>query len=264
MCKKFVSYSIFVVYLNGKEEINYTKENLDVSNYKEMLEVYRETKLQLADTCATIQFCGKTSNNEKLEIMFEKEIVTEDKFVKEEGERVAELTGYQALQNLNKAIEDIEKVRQRADKNIELFLKSQDIMLHNIENSNSKEVSMLEKIEMYDALKTLRGERREYKESYTVIENFKKNLKKGNVNYDAIQCHINKAIQHQDKYIANNKHENLTNEQNKIIKDKMSQKVKYRSYKERDITILRLKKIYDRVEDNLETMSLFCYNFACK
>jgi len=261
MCKnKYNSYMVKIMYLNGDTEVIDYKEK-DARSYKQVLNLYKETKENYldTDTCATIQFCGKIDNNTKLEIMFEKEIITEDKFIKEEGERIAELTAYQALQNLNKAIADIEKVKARSNNGLSTFDKAQDVLLHSIENG-MKNVTMLEKIEIYDKLKKLRNDRRINKDTHTLIEHFQENLKRSNVNYSGIQKEISKTLRGYNMYIAKNKHDNLSVEQNKNIADKMCQSVKYRSFKERDITMLRLQKIYAKLTDDVPSMSIFCYN----
>ena len=258
--RKYTNYSVECLFLNGeKEKISYT--DFHSNSYKEMLELYSQTKEKYKNHCVTIKFKGKTKTGE-LEIIFQKEIITEDKAINQEETRIEELSAYQALENLNKAIEDIEKVKTRVNSGVSVFDKNQDLLLHALENEEN--VSMLDKIQMYDSLKKIRVDRRDNKESHNVIINFENILKAHGVKYNMIQADIKNVLGRQDKYANENKHENLTKEQNKNIQDKMYQTVKYRSYKERDIIMDRLNSMYTKTVDNTSEMSILCYNKCAK
>lgn len=257
MCqRKYTEYHILVKYLNNtKEEINYS--TVDKSSYKEMLKLYNETKEQLKDECVTIEFCGKTEDD-KLEIMFDKKIINPEIMQKKEIiDRACSSDTEIILNNLVKAIDDLNMHRSYVGIQVGITSKKQDMLLHKIEHT--RDCSLEDKIKMFNELQEIRIERRKAKTGVTLLDNVFEKFSENNI----ILKHVENIIKGNVDYIKKQEEKIVVIKDTKMAEQfKIMKEVPYRSFKERINLQKQLQGKYDKVFFDDVKMIITCYNNA--
>jgi len=247
MCKnKYNLYEITTTYLNGDvESIDFGEK--DARNYKQILELYKETKQVYADenTCVKINFCGVTQDN-KINILFSKEITNiEDKIIKQKADElkeksVADITNT-IIENLNMLIEKDRKLNET----LNVLNKKQDVELHRVEAI--KYPTDAYKLQVFDNIANIRNERRITKNELTLI---------GVVNIKEMKNQLlrTKKAEH-----------TIVKTENKIIENGLEtyvfvKEIKYRNFKEAEKLLVDMKIKYDKVSNDDSKMLISVYN----
>lgn len=254
MCKKYSNYLIRIKFLNNDEETIKYEDERD-SSYKDMLELYNETKTKYKDYTATIEFLG-VSNNGKMEIMWSKENITKDKELKEMAELYCTKETEKVLNNAIEALKAIHIHRAYIRGEVESLSKDRSLKLHSIEkNKSNKEYSIEEKIAFFDSVKEISDDRRGYKDNISMLDILFEKFNKHNINLKFIESLINETIQ--EKEIKKEKFVELTEEKAEELK--IVKKVKFRNYDEKITLMMKLQKQFSKVIAKDNEMMLYCY-----
>lgn len=254
MSKKYQEFKIKITYLNGdSEEINYNKQ--DKSKYRDMLELYKQTKEKFKDECVIIDFLGVEGDGE-LGILFQKKITNDKEFKeKKEADAVSQMSVEDIFAKMELMVNILDSKVKKSNEQLAISNKKQDVLLHKIEHFNDIQVSDSEKLNVVNLLQDIRIQRRDLKNEVKVISKFNENdslriikdsLMKARISEENIQAH----------------EETLGVLTNEIIAEKMMKEVSYRSFKERIRLMKQLQTKYNKVYFDDSTMVITCYNKA--
>lgn len=256
MCKerKYAKFNIKITYLNGDtENISYNK--YDPTNYKDMIQLYKETKEQFKNNCVLIDFNGITQDGE-IGILFRKENKTEDLEIKKEADTVEQMSIIEILKNLENIINILGKKQEKENNNINIYTKKRDVINHKVETMDKINLSSEEKILLIEKLHIVSKKRRKAKENTEIINTFT-NLQK----IQGIRKAINVTKQKiQEIEGREEKSEFLADD--KVKKYRIMEEVKYKNFKERTRLINKLKYKYNKIYYDDSRMVVICYNKA--
>lgn len=245
MCKKseerkFNHYDIKIVNnLNRTtEDISLlNEEKVDKSNYKQMLEVYREIKEQYKDQDVTIDFCG-VADDSSMKVMWNKQYKPYD-----ERESIFELCN-----ELNTIVQKFKIIKMDSQDLQGVYDKKEDKELHNLDSLKKKNKYELTEKEKDDLLRiainlqAIRSDRRYNK--------YELNLVKSLVDVKAWTklFSLNDLIQEKkNKFTVKNENNKQLYSGNKIDKSKMYKEIHYKDFKDR-IRIMKELKEKDHFE----------------
>lgn len=248
--RKYENYKIIITYDNGNtEEINY--KGINTSNYKDMLNLYKEAKSNYINECVTIDFVGTNSEGE-MRIFFTKKIESKSEETKEENRSTKDM-----LINLADILNLLEKQKEKLSAKQGVLDKEEDKELHKIESFNeeifiNKEELIAEKLKIFDNIKNIRKERRLNKEEFGLISCF--NQLKGT---QGLKDKVNQIIKSFD-IKSNKKYQHLTDE--KVEQFKIMKRIKYKTEKERMAIVKENLHKFNKVY--YENGEVICYNKA--
>lgn len=257
MSKKYQEFKIKITYLNGdSEEINYNKQ--DKSKYRDMLELYKQTKEKFKDECVIIDFLGVEGDGE-LGILFQKKIVNDkESKIKTQADLVRNMPLSEVLDQMESLMKILEDKSSKSDERINVYNKRQDLLLHKVEGFKKAKVSNVGKLEVMDMLEDIRLKRRVIKNDVRVIDDFKENNSMQIIKQAIFRSKLKiDSISKEDSEM-----EYLTDE--KIEQFKMMKEVTYKSFKERIVVMKRLQNRYNKVYYDDSTMVITCYNKASR
>jgi hypothetical protein len=253
--RKYQKYSIKIKYLNGDTE-NISYQNYNENDYKDMLQLYNETKEHYKNDCVTINFIGITEDG-KLEILFQKKIINEKELkIKEEADLIESFSSNELINQINELVNIIGKKQLRENEKCNILNKKQDLLLHQIEDLDKSKFTDKEKLELLDKLHLIRKQRREAKNNYAVLSYFTTNFDLGKFKKVTYETKT-KVIQEEAK------EKKITPLTPEIIEEKRIMKeIPYKNFKERINLIKQLQSKYDKVYYNDSKMVVTCYNKA--
>lgn len=246
--RKYDRYNIKITYHNGDvEEVNY-KSNIDTSNYKEMLKIYRQTKMEYLNNkdVAIIDFVGISEQGE-IGILFTKEI---SKYIEQN-----------MLNDLNRDCRDVVKdiitlfnvLKQQKDYYKEIkeeCEKRKDTLLHEIlliDNDNTDDRTLLE----HNLIIKQRDNELRRKNAKNNITDLISLNKKFNIN----------ATVNSLKDFANKRNlKGCDKESPKAYKNRVEFKVTYKDDIERVRLIRLYKHQYDEMKNDVANKTLYFYN----
>lgn len=240
------SYQVKVEYLNGDSEvINYKEKNS--KSYKQVLELYKETRefYSKENTCVKINFCGITESN-NINIIFTKEILNaEDLEIKQKADEFKEKSVADITHNMIELLDMLIEKDKKLNESLNVLNKKQDVELHKIEAV--KHPTDAYKLEVFDAMASIRNDRRFIKNELTLLGNLKINDIKNQL---LREKKAEKTIEKTENKIIDNGLENYV-----FVKE-----IKYRNYKELPNLVEQLKSKYDKVSWSESDMIIYCYN----
>jgi hypothetical protein len=242
--RKYQQYKVIVT--NGEgvtETTNIHNVDYDTDSYKDMLQAYNLIKAEYKENQnVEISFCG-ISDNGQIDILFKREGKKQE--VKD-NKNTEEL-----IMDLNEII-DILKERAGRINLIDVYNKERDVLYHKIENINN--ISIEEKIRIFDQLHDISNKRRKAKEDEAINKILKTNLSNMN-NIVSMINNLNKEFKNLEKAKELGEIKYLTKEVDEIVI-----KVQYIDKADRILKTQKLKKQYDRVIYDSEKGELVCYN----
>lgn len=252
--RKYNEFKIEVEFLNGDiEEINY--KSYDTKSYKQMMELYKETRDTYRDTSCKIKFKGISEEGE-LGVLFIKEIKTKDQELKEEAEYIESVSIEVLLENILKLGNIINEEKKRL---INLKISEIDKKISSINHhaGNKKYATAEEKIIAMDELSNLNEKRRCYKDERSFFNSFHNQKKYKFIREDEIKEAIEwLKVQQLRKQI---KIENDDYEKKYKV-----EKVKYKNEKERLKIMRRIEGKYDNINIDRKNMEIIYYNNVIK
>ena len=246
MCKntrerKYQYYDIKVINnLDGStENINLLNEDkVDKSNYKKMLEVYREIKEQYKDENVTIDFCG-VADDSTMNVMYKKELnIYNDKN-----------NIYNLIDRLNDTVNNIID-RNKYLLGLEgIYASKEQKELHKIEDMKKKNIYEMsqedidERLQIFNNIQCNRVDRRYAKEEGNVLKSIK-----GRGTLTSL-ININRDIQKSKEIISqknlNTKIECHANPEK--MAERLYKEVPYKDFKDRIKIMKELQKKYSKV-----------------
>lgn len=252
--RKYNEFKIEVEFLNGDiEEINY--KSYDTKSYKQMMELYKETRETYSDTSCKIKFKGISEEGE-LGVLFIKEIKTKDQELKEEAEYIENTSVEVLLENALKLSNIINNEKKRA---INLTISEIDKKISSINHhaGNKKYTTSEEKIIAMDELANLNEKRRCCKDDRAFFNLFHNQKKYKFIREDEIKEAIEwLKIQRLKKEIKT--------ENDDYEKKYKVEKIKYKNEKERLRIMRKLEGKYDNVNVDRRNMEITYYNNVYK
>lgn len=258
MCKerKYQYYDIKVTnnINNSIESISLlNKEDVDKSNYRQMLDIYRNIKEQYKNDNVTIDFYG-IDDNSTMKILYEKKFNTDD---------IGDIeTSIDLCNQLNELCDKINK-RGKQLSNIQAICdKKEDRLLHKLENlerKNMYELTEDEKnniIQLALDIQSIRIKRRDVKNEQRIHGGFKhKNLIN---NLLEINNKIHISCIARNDYINRIKQKCKTKLNN--VRSMECREVPYKNFKERINIMKDMQKKFDQVRYDEDKKIVFCYN----
>ena len=259
MCRKYVNYKIEVTYLNGDKEVINNKE-MDKSSYKEMLELYRETKehYESENMCVKIDFIG-VSEDRELNILWTKEIINREEFnVVERAKEVKQSDVLNIIKNIKDNLDILKEKSKFLAENLGTQDKKRDLLNHKIENCDSDNPEV--KLEIFNELQLVLNERRKVKNDLKYIKILKSNIKSENIRMETIYNIIDEFID-RTEYMENKTYD--FSDEN--IEDKLCKTYKYKNFKEKINMMKQLEqsKKYDKITIDESKMEIYAYT-KCK
>ncbi|MEG2786448.1 MAG: hypothetical protein RR942_01415 [Romboutsia sp.] len=250
MSRKYDQYKIKITYHNGDiEEIKY-ESNINKSNYKEMLEVYRATKADYEDdkTVGMINFIGISEKGE-VGIIFTKEVskLIDDKISTQLARDCRDVMKeacniFRILKEQNIYYgEIIGKCEKRRD-----TLSHQILLLDN-DNLEGAELSLKEH-EIITEQKEVELLRRKAKNNKTDLVSF---FKKAN---------LNNIITILEEYSQPRDLNGCDKESTKDFKDRVEKEFTYKTEKQRIHYMSQFKNKFDEVKHDAVNKTLYFYN----
>lgn len=245
MCKnirerKYNYYDIKVVNnLNGSTEniSMLNKEKVDKSNYKQMLEVYRDIKEQYKNENVTIDFMG-VANDSTIKVMWNKEYNLCNK--KE--------TIFDLCNELNEIVQKFKTNKEESQDLQGVYTKKEDIELHKLDNLKKKNEYELTEQERNNLLKiainlqAIRSDRRCNKNEQQLIGSLI------NINAWSKLFALNNIIQEKkNKFVKKDNKIKQAYLQNKIDNSKMYKEICYKDFKDRMQIMQKLQKQFKKI-----------------
>lgn len=244
--RKYSNYIIEIIHLNGNKQI---KKCNNTSCYKSTLSLYKETRENYAGKNVTINFVG-ISEEERCIIFSKKNSRSEDnkKDIKTLIDDITILSS--ELSNKLREVSDMTSLIDKRKSNIEhLFIESINV---DILDDNKK-------IDVFNQLREITLERRDYKilnQIKSAIINEVKDIIKLS---DFISKEYDRIIQ-----THTNISESLITDENSHLKDThVVKEYAYKNFKERMNLMNQLKPKYDKIVHDDVNKKLLCYN-KCK
>lgn len=251
--RKYNYYDIKVVSnLDGSTEniSMLNEEKVDKSNYKQMLEVYREIKEQYKNENVTIDFMG-VADDSTIKVMWNKEYNLCNK--KE--------TIFDICDELNEVVQKFKTNKEESQNLLGAYNKKEDIELHKLDNLEKKNEYELTKQERNNLLKiainlqAIRSDRRCNKNEQQLIGSLI------NINAWSKLFSLNNIIQQKkDKFIKKNNKIKQAYLQNKIDNHKMYKEVCYKDFKDRIQIMQKLQKQFKKVKYDEKRRVCIGYN----
>mgnify|MGYP000948403409 CR=1 FL=1 len=263
MCKKrkYQYYDIRVInnINNSVESISLlNKEEVDKSNYKQMLDVYRIIKEQYKNDNVTIDFYG-VDDKSTMKILYEKKFTFSDNGDNEDN---GTETTIDLCKQLNDLCGKISNINENLSNSESICDKKQNMLLHRLENLKKKniyELSNDEKniiIQIALDIQTVRIRRREIKNERKIYQGFTHK----NLFHDLLE--INNRIytscvtrNNQINYISQQCKKKLNN-----VRSMEHREIPYKSFKERINIMRQMQKKFDQVRYDEDKKIVFCYN----
>jgi hypothetical protein len=246
---------------NSVESISLlNKEEVDKSNYKQMLDVYRIIKEQYKNDNVTIDFYG-VDDKSTMKILYEKELGKNNNtdIKVETSENVIDL-----CKQLNDICEKFNNKQEQITNQRAIFDKHQDLLLHKLENLKKKNIYELNDQEKENILQIainiqdIRLQRRETKDEQRVLQSMKDKKFINKLNQ------LNKQM----NVFCSNKFDQLNQvkqhcRQGKINKSMEYKEIPYKDFKERINIMKQMQQRFEQVRYDENKKIVFCYN-NCK
>jgi hypothetical protein len=219
---------------------------INTSSYKEMLQLYKQTKEQYINESVTIDFMG-VSDDGQINIFFSKKIVGQEE-IKENTKPI------DLIKNIQENLDLLIKKETKTKGELGVWNKKQDITLHRIENFNKANFKNQieinnEKLNLFNNLEEIRLKRRAIKNDIKLFD-----LVESKIDIGKTLESLNNIINQYNSYI--NKVEYLTDE--KLEEKHIMKEVKYKNDKERLNLMKQLQGKYDRLQYSGGIIT--CYN----
>ena len=239
--RKYNYYDIKVINnLDGSiENINMlNEEKVDKSNYKQMLEVYRDIKEQYKDEDVTIDFCG-VANDSSIKVLYKKELNTYN----------CKNNIYNLINQLNEIVNKIIKRNKYLLSLKSIYDSKEQRELHKIEDIEKKNIYEMSKqdiekrLQIFNNIQSNRVDRRCAKEEENVLKCIK-----GRGTLTSL-ININKDIQ-KSKGIIFQKNLNTKNKCHanpEEMAEKLYKEVHYKDFKDRIRIMKELQKNFSKV-----------------
>lgn len=238
--RKYQYYDIKVISnLDGSTEniSMLNEEKVDKSNYKQMLEVYRDIKEQYKNENVTIDFMG-VADDSTIKVMWNKEYSLYNK--KE--------TIFDICDELNEVVQKF-RINKEESQNLQgAYDKKEDKQLHKLDHLKKKNEYELTEKEKSDLLKlvinlqAIRADRRDNKNEQGLICSLN--------DVDALTklFSLNDIIQNKkNKLIAKNNNFKQAYQDNKVDESKMYKEVYYKNHKDRIGIMKELQKQFKKI-----------------
>lgn len=247
--RKYDEFKIEVEFLSGDfEEINY--KSVDTKSYKQMMELYKETKKHYSDTSCKIKFKGISEAGE-MGVLFIKEIKTLDQRIKEEAEYIEDVEIKKLLENILKLNNYINKKREITKIRKSETDKRISTIIHNIENKKYK--TSEEKIIAVDEIECVSEKRRKTKIDEAFFGTFYNQKKYKLVNEKEITEALNWIIKQEIR-------DGLKKEYNSYETKYAIKEFPYKNDKERIKIMRNVEGKYNKVYVDQKDMKVKCYN----
>ena len=240
--KKYNSYEIEVLFINGNKQIKKAK---NANSYADTLKLYRQIKNKYMNKNVTINFIGRNGQNKK--IFFRKQCTT----IKTDTHNIKEL-----IESINQLALELQNQYRCIGDKISYYDKQRSNIDHTcIEAINIESITDQDKIQIFDQLREIQLARRHYK----ILQDISQSTN------DALDTVINQSNIILDKY--NNIVRRNNKKLNKILKNNNSNmnthkiiKIKYTDFKDRMRIMSNIERKYDKIIHIPEEKVLACYN----
>lgn len=246
MARKFQNYKLKINYPNGDtEDVNF--KGINTSNYKDMLNLYKEVKEQYKDVCCTIDFIGESENGD-LGILFTKCIE-----IKEDQNSDMMRNTFDIASEIRYLLKLLNKKEKYHNHVLPALNKKQDVMLHQMENINkykgTKNEILIKKVQLVDEVYSIRSSRRFHKNELKYIKMIK----------DKVE--INSLLEKFNINRIKTSHDFVETEKD-MDRRRVMKEVRYKSDKERLNLMKQLEYKYSKIVNDAVGRKLICYNNA--
>ena len=261
MCKvrKYEYYDIKVTNIENSsiEKISILNdEKVDKANYKQMLEVYRGIKEDYKNQNVIIDFYG-VSNDSTMNILYEKRF----DIISNSNELNADDNMISLCEQLNYVCDKINNKQKQISNQKAIYDKRQDILLHQLENLQRKNLYELNEQEKENMLKIaidiqdIRNQRREVKNESSVFDSLRSRgliTKINNLNNQIHKICFSKIEQLNDTM--------KKCKQGNEKKLNKYEEIPYKDFKDRIRIMKEMQNKFDAVRYDESKKVVFCYD----